>query len=118
MAKVTGPLLSLEAQGKFKKAIIYKKGRSSNVVTMYKKPAKKPDPRTLRQLFMRGYFKRYTSIWHACDPEFRIYFDNFAKNKQMTGYNLYISEYSFKKPSHLGNLRLGFSSLGVLTQNF
>lgn len=118
MAKVTGPLLSLEAKGKFHKAIVYAGSRAGQTARAYKKPNMGPDPRTSRQLFMRGYFQRYTLIWHSADAFFRGFYNAKAKKLKMTGYNAYIGEYSYYRPSHMGNLRMGYSRLGVLTTNF
>ena len=84
-------------------------------VRVYKKPKRFPDPKTAKQLFTRDYFKDIVAIWHAGAQGLRDGHTTKAKKLQMTGYNLYISDYTYQRPSQVGNLRMGHSRLRVLT---
>lgn len=115
MSKVIGPLLSLDAKGTVGKTITYKRNRSGLHVRRYKKPVMPPDRKTPRQLFSRAYFQNITTIWHASDSVLRSRLNNEASRISMSGYNLFISNYTMEKPSDVGNFCLGYSRLGVLT---
>jgi hypothetical protein len=71
--------------------------------------------RLVYQQFWRDYFRNCVSVYHALDPNILELYRQKAKRYRMTGYNLFISQITLKKPAILGNYRLGFTKVGVLT---
>ena len=115
MAKVTGPILSLHARGSIARALTFREMKSGTHVRQYKRPKKREDPRTNAQQFSRSYFAVIVSIWHASDPAFRAEWNDAAKGYNMSGFNLFLSQYSMIRPTFCGHFILGYSQLGGLT---
>lgn len=112
MAKVMGPLLSLDAKGTLKGGLNFVHGRDSQYVRRARTKIAPHDPKTNIQLFNRDYFSDIISIWHELDTETKIDFLDKASSMDMTSFNLYIKEYRAQRPSDVGNSRMGFSELG------
>lgn len=71
------------------------------------------NPRTSLQQFRRDYFRYSVAVYHGLTDELRTLYKRRASKYGITGYNYYISEYSSVRPSHVGNVRCGFTKLGV-----
>lgn len=114
MAKVTGPLLSLDAKGNLKNVLNFSHGRDSHVVRMAKKSIAPPDPKTNIQLFNRSYWGNIVAIWHELSELDRESFILLSKSKPLTAFNLYIKTYQKEHPTDFGNTRFGISSFGTI----
>lgn len=115
MAKVNGPLLSLEAKGSFAKTLIFKRQPHANHVTIWNEPKKNKRAPSAKQLFQRNYFQRIVIIWYAQAGALRDEWNERATGQNLTGFNLYTSTYTLQRPAQVGNARLGHMNVGVLT---
>lgn len=115
MAKLTAPLLSLSAKGKFGKVIEYKNWLSFAVARKRSTLISSPNPDTLSQKFFRRYFSDVVKVWQNLDSDKKLALDLLVKYKPQSGYNFHIVQYFYEKPSACGVLRCGFSRLGGLT---
>ena len=97
MAKLNGPLFSLEASGQIGKTLIYSKWKGIQYAKSYVRPA---NPRTPEQVAWRNYFAEIAEYWnhprrasiyamHSC-------YNCSAGNQglRMTGYNLFLRTYT------------------------
>jgi hypothetical protein len=64
MAKVTGPLMSIDASGAFADTMVYAKWKGINYSRQYAIPG---NPRTANQLQIRDYFTTTVAAWQAED---------------------------------------------------
>lgn len=112
MPKLTGPLLSLEAKGTIAKTLIFKKNRSGIIAKVYKKPKAQSKLRTEKQKTTAYYFGNITRIWQNLTIEIEQEWNKKAKNKSMSGFNLFTQSYTFILPSDAGNTKLGKNNLG------
>lgn len=115
MAKVTGPLLSLEATGKLGGVLNFKRWGGQVNVRLLRKPKVFADPMTEIQLFFRSFFGDLTAVWKALGPTDKDNLDSLATHKRMSGFNLYTKEYMKQKPTELGMTRVGYNNIGNLT---
>lgn len=93
MAKVTGPLLALDATGTIGKTITFTHWKSIKVVKSYAKPA---NPRSPLQLAQRAKWREVVSLWHTLSPWYRQeQWDLRASchSLVMSGFNLFIQRY-------------------------
>jgi hypothetical protein len=114
MAKVKGPLLSLDAKGNIKGGLNFSHGRDSQIVRKAKASIAPVDRKTDIQLFNRDYWADIIAIWHELDTETKIELLDKASSMDMTAFNLYIKEYIAQRPSEIGNTRMGANALGQL----
>jgi hypothetical protein len=90
MAKVKGPLMSLEAHGSLASTLIFTSGKQGKNVTIHHKPTGGP---SVAQQAVRANFEAAKDAWNALSsPEKEVYNEN-ALPLQITGYNLFISEF-------------------------
>jgi hypothetical protein len=89
MAKVVGPLLSVEAHGQFGKSLIYGHRKSGNQVRDFYQPKKEI---SLKQWTRRHIVGLLTSQWQCKNDNERAVFNDLAKEKnlQMSGFNYFI----------------------------
>lgn len=90
MAKTKNALYSLDASGAFAKLVIYSKTNGRKYAKKYSVSA---DKKSLAQLRQRFLYKVASLEWHELTPEQKILYNENAKLKQLTGYNLFISEF-------------------------
>jgi len=91
MAKVKGPLFSVQSSGKLGKSIIYRNCRGTSFVTGYHKPTGKKQS---RQHVMREAMRVARQLWRDLPEETKQHFNVEAQIKcQLPGYNLYIQQY-------------------------
>lgn len=87
MSKVTGPLFSLDAKGTLKKAIVFQGAIASGKVNKYRK---QKDAESERQLLVRILFDEARQRWNAASSETKVLWNNKAKFKNKTGYDLFL----------------------------
>lgn len=88
MAKVKGPLLSLEANGAFAKTLIFITGKQGRHVTLYHKPSGLPSS---SQLLNRAKYRAALDAWLALSLEEKQIWNNNAFSLGLTGMNYFIS---------------------------
>lgn len=80
MAKVVAPLQSAEARGRIG-GLIYNTWRGMATVKMAKSPAQ---PRTVRQLLIRGLFTTYAQNWAGLTAPQRLAWNTYAQDHPLT----------------------------------
>jgi hypothetical protein len=115
MAKVTAPLLSLEASGAYGSTLVFAKHTGRNTVRKKRVSIAPPDPKTPVQLFNREYFAIIVSDWQQLDSDSKRRLDILGAIVSYSGFNWYVKEYRERRPTECGNVRCGFSELGDLT---
>ena len=90
MAKAKGPLFSLNASGSVGKLMTFS-ARKSGPQVRYQK--KQKDVITDARTEQRDFFKEAVEAWNALSEEEKEEYNTRAKNLDITGYNLFISEY-------------------------
>jgi hypothetical protein len=76
MAKVKGPLFSLDAHGTLGRTIIYQRSPSGVRVFPHFVPY---DPKTAAQLNIRQYIRLGVYYWHSLPAEYVQQWNNFVK---------------------------------------
>ena len=92
MAKLNGPLFSLDARGKLGRSLVYSIWKGINYVRKYVIPH---NPRTDAQVTIRNYFATAVNAYQAELQETRDAWDAAIKQlgKPMTGFNYYLGLY-------------------------
>jgi hypothetical protein len=115
MAKVTAPLLSIDATGTYGGALVFAKHTGRQTVRRKRVAIAPPDPKTPTQLFNRDYFKNIVAIWKALGSTEKSNLDILGNSVAYSGFNWFVKEYRLRRPTECGNVRCGFSELGDLT---
>lgn len=115
MAKVTAPLLSLDATGTYASALVFSRHSGRQTVRRKRVAIAPPDPKTPIQLFNRDFFATVVAIWKALDSTTKQTLDNIGNSVAYSGFNWFVKEYRLRRPTECGNVRCGFSELGDLT---
>lgn len=115
MAKIKNPLLSLDAKGEFMRTLTYSHIYGKSIVKRKNRKYNTKVSGTPKRNFSRDFFRNSVAIYHAIGEENSLLYSLQAKRMDMTGFNFYVSDYSFRRPSHAGNYRPGYSRVGVLT---
>ena len=98
MAKVKGPLFSIDASGKLADSLVYMKWKGINDVRQYVIPA---NPRTSAQQTQRGYLKDAVDEWHTAgftatdNAAWDLYATTFGV--PMSGFNAFVKEFVLAK---------------------
>lgn len=91
MAKVTMPLMSVDASGKIAKTLVFFKWKGLDVVRSYAVPS---NPRTTKQTIQRGYFTQAVDLFHSVNfnDNDRSAFNLAALNSKMnmSGFNWFV----------------------------
>ena len=98
MAKVTAPLLSLDAKGTLAKKMTFQNRKGTNTVYWNKGHSDNPSEASEIQ---RTWFREATQAWNELTDEQKQTYKDRAKaiiNEKITGYNLYIREYPTSTP--------------------
>lgn len=92
MAKLHGPMFSLDARGQLGKAIVYSIWKGINYARKYVIPF---NPKTTAQETIRGYFTAAVTAYRAEDQATKDAWDAAIKGKgvAMTGFNYYLGLY-------------------------
>jgi len=77
MAKVTGPLMSMDASGQLGKAIVFFHGWGENIVRVY---VAHNTSNTVNQQTIRSYFATTISAWNALTDPQQAAWTTFAKS--------------------------------------
>lgn len=88
MARVKGPLFSLDASGSLKKTIVYSKWKGRQYVRQHAIPL---NPQSPAQVNVRLAWTLLVLDWQAAAPAVHDTWDEFGKQFQMSGFNQYIS---------------------------
>jgi len=88
MAKVTGPLMSMDARGKLANSIVYIGWRGIQDVRRWVKPA---NPRTTKQVEQRNRFTQAVDKYHELTPTDKQAWETKASGKPYSGFNLFVS---------------------------
>ena len=82
MPKTTGPLISLDARGKFGKKLTFQERPSGSVVYPFSKPGfrvKKNKEASASQQIIRGYVKEAVEKWHQLTAAERKQWNDWVK---------------------------------------
>jgi hypothetical protein len=90
MARVKGPLFSIDASGSVASAITFSKWKGQNYVRQHFIPS---NPQTKDQMYTRGTLSRGVIAWQAKDAPGKLVYDTAAEGTGMSGFNLFLSEY-------------------------
>lgn len=101
MAKVSGPLFSLDARGKLGGSIVYSSWRGINSVRRLVKPA---NPQSTDQSAIRDLLSDASKAWAlgstvgavSIDAAYKLAYKEAAAGQAYSGYNLYIRDCSAK----------------------
>ncbi len=87
MARVNGPLFSLDASGQLGRAVVYTKWKGRNVVREYVIPA---NPRSLAQHWQRGQLGLLSKWWAAMSGANKTSWDSLAAASNISSFNAFV----------------------------
>jgi len=87
MAKVTGPLFSVDARGKIADSIVFMGWRGLKTVRRYVIPA---NPRTSAQVITRGFFSTAVNLYHTLSSLDKAALRRSASGQPYSGFNLFV----------------------------
>lgn len=92
MAKVDGPLLSLDASGTIAGALTFSKWKGINYVRQHTTPT---NPQTTAQTTQRTAFSTAVAAWQALETAVQTTWNTRAKQLgyNMSGFNFYVQQY-------------------------
>lgn len=104
MAKVTGGLFSLEAKGKVFK-LFFQNLRRRQYVRFWKG---KKDKKSAKQQEVRWIYQKAIAAWRALTDDERAYYNNLAKEKIMTGFDIFYKMFCESRyGGQYGKIRFG-----------
>lgn len=90
MARVIGPLMSLDASGSFAKSMVFAKWKGINYTRRYFAPM---NPKTASQGKIRSYFTLAVNSWHREGKEVKDRWNLAVRGQPLTGFNYYVAQY-------------------------
>ncbi|SMC00142.1 hypothetical protein SAMN00808754_3306 [Thermanaeromonas toyohensis ToBE] len=99
MAKVSAPLMSMDASGALGKTVVFGKWKGVNYARSYFVPM---NPNTLNQQKIRSYFSRAVQSWHLESAETKEKWNLAVRGKPLTGFNYYVAQYIKYLSTHDG----------------
>lgn len=84
MAKVQGPLFSVDASGKFADSLVFGSWRGIKTVRSYAIPS---NPNTPEQMQVRDNFRRATQFWGMLTGKDQVAWRSSASGQEYSGYN-------------------------------
>lgn len=101
MAKVTMPLLSVEASGQFGKSVVFAKWKGIRYARLY---IGANGSETAAQLVVRDYFKTAVGAWQAETVPNKALWTTYAQTNSLgeSGFNLYVGKYCKFLQDHTG----------------
>lgn len=87
MAKVTGPLFSVDARGKIANSIVFMGWRGLKTVRRYVVPA---NPKTAAQVTTRGFFSDAVNLYHTLSSLDKAALRRSASGQPYSGFNLFV----------------------------
>lgn len=102
MAKVYGPLFSIEASGRLDNSLVFKKTRFGNVVGKFPKPV--TTPATALQTTIREYFQLGSTAWKNANSTVKEAWNSYASTLSTgaSGYNIFVGTYVKYLKDHAG----------------
>jgi len=88
MAKVTGPLFSVDARGKIADSIVFGGWRGIKTVRRYTVPT---NPQTVAQSVTRGFFASGVSLYHTLSAADKAALRVAASGQPYSGFNMFVS---------------------------
>ena len=89
MAKVTGPLFSIDASGKFADSLVFSKWKGLNIVRQYSKPS---GTSTAKQKAVKRAFSNATTMYQRLSGNDKEAWNLRATGSPMSGYNLFMKK--------------------------
>ena len=89
MAKVTGPLFSMDASGKFGNDLVFGKWKGINYARRHVNPTQ---PNTRKQLAVRDKFRQAAALYQRLSGDDREAWRRSASGQPLTGYNLFMKK--------------------------
>jgi len=86
-AKLTGPLMSIDARGKLADAMVFMGWKGIKTVRQWVKPA---NPNTAGQQTIRGYFTSAVDKFHLLLGADKVAWDNRTAGQPLSGFNLFV----------------------------
>jgi hypothetical protein len=113
MAKVTLPLLGVEASGTIGDSVVFGRYKGINYARQHTVPA---NPRTAAQVAQRNFFKIFASLWRKLPGAAANAWDDAAKGTVLSGFNLFTrrNSVSLKGDSNLADLEITPGSADAL----
>jgi len=113
MAKVTLPLLGVEASGSIGGSVVFGRYKGINYARQHTVPA---NPRTSAQVAQRDFFKFFSVFWRKLPAPVGAAWDASAKGTSLSGYNLFTKRNSFtlKGDTNLADLELTPGSIDAV----
>lgn len=87
MARVSGPLMSVDASGSVAKTIVFAKWRGRNYVRRFAVPA---NPRTAPQVTARAIVKFLGAAWASLSPTSQATWEPGAESRKISAFNEYV----------------------------
>lgn len=98
MAKLKGPLFSLQASGQLSETLSYvQKGNNSSVRAFPKLKTSRPIPTTAQQ-FQRLSYSSAVKLWGILPDGTRDLYNDLGSLRGLTGFNIFVSEYLKGQP--------------------
>ena len=91
MAKSNGPCMSIRAHGEIAKTILFRYSKGRNIIQL---KSKLPTLESEKQYIHRQDFKAAKDNWNSATEEIKQDYRDRAKERGITGYDLYIEEQS------------------------
>lgn len=118
MARVSGPLMSVDASGKFGGAMVFAKWKGRNYVRQLVTPS---NPKAAKQLGVRGMMGFLAAAWTGLGAPAKASYLTAAAARSISAFNQYVSEnlarwQLFEAPTQATPATEASSSLTVTTQ--
>lgn len=110
MSQVVGPLFSLNAKGKWGNTLTFTSAFNRNIV---KKTPRTKLPASGNQLGVRKVFSDGIVAWNGLPIEEKEEYNQKAKGKSLTGFDIFISDYMNENLKKLGWGKYGAGKYGV-----
>lgn len=89
MAKLTGPLMSIDARGKLADAMVFMGWKGLKTVRQWVTPA---NPNTAKQQTIRGYFTSAVAKFHLLTGADKAAWDPRTAGQPLSGFNLFVKK--------------------------
>lgn len=89
MAKVKGPLFSLEASGSIKKTIVYSQWKGRNYVRQHTIPF---NPQSEKQVNVRTAMTLLVALWLTKDDAVKALYETEGKKVNVSGFNYFVKK--------------------------
>ena len=90
MAKVKGPLFSIQAYGELAQTLVFQRRRGAATVYGYTEPKV---PNTAGQVSQQTSFASAISSWRVLPAASKVWWLEAARGTKHSGYNLYVQNY-------------------------